>query len=372
MPRLRLDPDLTSQRVDELATGLTAAEGEAIDLVLHGAKRTSVGGTARLLGLLARLRRDGHEINLHIHTGNKTAGLRSDSRYWEFFTDELYGIVLATYANAIVTQNGDRVTEELNREQRRALVVKGCELRHGNRIAYVFRDDRPYLRPATLLEGHNVLGAHLRKLMANLNVTWADEASSSLTTYIDEVLSNTVDHAMDVNGRPAGGLRFMEVRRFNFRQLKPSQLAGATDVELTDYVTQVRPRDGEDLKLVEITIADAGPGIAATMSGHTGVFSGSLDEEERLVRHAFTRMGTSKRDGDPYAGNGLVEALESCRTLDALLTVRTGRFQLWRHYLDGAPAGRDFQSRQMPLVAGTSISALMPQTTDVSRPKGRG
>jgi hypothetical protein len=108
------------------------------------------------------------------------------------------------------------------------------------------------------------------------------------------------------------------------------------------------------------------------MSGDAGIYSSSLDEEERVLRHAFTRTGTSKRNGDPYAGNGLVEALVSCRALDALLTVRTGRFQLWRHYLDGSPAGNEFQSRQLPLVAGTSVSALVPLATRVSRPKGRG
>lgn len=374
MPSWRVSNNVLAEDIEDQAVALARdTSGVPVEVTLHDMKRLRVSASARLLGFLAWIRGSGRATILRIHTGQPGPGLPEDSRYWKFFSNELAGIILSTYAFEIRKQDDSDVRPDLLDMQKKVHRDLSGEIKSGSGIAAFIRDEMPLIGPPSLLrpmvddnedddpflQFRQSLGEVTRSI--NLEEI-GTEHFNELATFVWEVFRNTEVHGSLGGGPPVTGIRFFELRRFNLSDLSDVELASPEDTSLFEYLAHVREQ-GKARSVVELTIADSGPGIAATMAGTMAVYLQSFAAEIILTERAFTREGTSRGRTDPDAGGGLVDALDACRKLDGFLSVRTGRTQLHRHYSPGAPAGDLLtfrEDRHLPWVRGTSVSLLVP------------
>ena len=209
---------------------------------------------------------------------------------------------------------------------------------------------------------------------------WFDE----LKTFAFEATENTWDHGrVDFSGRPIRSIRFVRLRRidigshgFDFKTLAPGfeesfsnylqALCAANDLR-----ARWSPAGG---RLIEVTVADGGVGIAARMAGGLGVFDTSTTREARHLLDALLPSGTTKSPREPGRGQGFRKMLEACYRLSGLTIVRTGRLSASRTYrcVDGSKEAVVFGTTSsnayvprvdhstLPLLAGTSISLIFP------------
>ena len=215
---------------------------------------------------------------------------------------------------------------------------------------------------------------------------WFDE----LKTFAFEATENTWDHGrLDFNTCPIRSLRFVRLRRidigakgFNIEDVAP----GFEEVfqQYLEALTAARDlpylwsRDGG--RMVEVTVADGGVGIAARMAGSFEVFEGSIEDEANYLLAALLPGGTTKAAREPGRGQGFRKMLRACAKLSGLTIVRTGRLKVSRTYRqpDGTKENVDFDDASssaytpnvaaslLPLLAGTSVSLIFP----VGRPAG--
>lgn len=370
MAQWRLDSSLTAERVEDIAVEIAVSADPTVEFVLHEIRRGGLSSTARLLGLLARLREEGRKVRLIIHTGDNAKGVRADSKYWEFFSGEMLGFILWTYSDSVVKHDGEEVRHLFESHLQTRTNDTAAQMRHGNRLGYLAQDDL-FTPPAAAIYESIKTGSRselrrglLEELYSSFNLAGsATDAEAAIASYVWEILRNTQVHGQISGGPPMQGIRITELKRYSLDQFREnSVLAGATDHQLTSYLTKVRAASGK-ASIVEITVADSGPGIAATMLGSAEAPSRDGIEELEATRFAFTRRGTSLSRSDPDAGLGLILALRACRELDSFVSIRTGRVQLTKHYLTSDQANDQLwvrEDRSLPLLAGTSVTILIP------------
>ncbi len=207
---------------------------------------------------------------------------------------------------------------------------------------------------------------------------------SELKTFAFEATENTWDHGrLDFDSRPINSVRFVRLRRFDVgeRGYNAQVVAPGFETEFGEYLrflnaaTDLVGRWSKDGgRLLEITIADGGVGIASKMAGDFDVFNSSIERELKLVRQALLPKRSTKPPGEVGRGQGFRKMLRACHQLSGLVIVRTGRLRLTRTYrlADGGNEGVDFMDEAsrgyepkvghepLPLIAGTAVSLIFP------------
>ena len=230
----------------------------------------------------------------------------------------------------------------------------------------------------------------LQDLLRPLAVTFKTAGSAThhwfrqLRTFAFEASENTWDHGqLDFEARPIPSIRFVRLRRidvggrgFDIEKVAPGfegvfgeyldSLTAATDIEIDWHRKGVR--------LIEITVADGGVGIAAKMAKGLSVFDDSIDLETRHLLNALLPDSSTKDPRDPGRGQGFRKMLRACFVLSGLTIVRTGRLRASKTYrgphgtvesVDFADASSDtyvptLNSDPLPLLAGTAVSMIFP------------
>jgi len=367
MTNWRASQSVTAEDVEAFARRIPA-DDENINIIVQDVRTVQISAVARLVGLLARLRREGRDIRLHLDTGDPSTGLRNDSRFWSFFSDELVGIALSTFCSSILKKDGEDILRLIQSRQSKLESDDPFRLSRGDRTTFPTRDERPKIGPAPILHSllsgdrHVFAGGLLSTFTRSLNLPGLEaSATSQINRFVWEVLKNTQDHGRLGGGSPTAGIRFVEIRRFNTAVGDTRALVGANDTELSGFINRTR-KSRPATPLVEITIADSGPGIAATMAKSYDVYNADLSVESNLIEEAFTRQGTSRRTTDPDAGGGLTMALEACNALGGYISVRTGRSIFARSFdsANNGPLVLESSDRILPHIDGTAISIVIP------------
>ena len=211
-------------------------------------------------------------------------------------------------------------------------------------------------------------------------VHWFNE----LKTFAFEASENTWDHGrLDFDTRPIRSIRFVRLRRIDIGDggFDITEVAPGFEESFADYLDSLAAAHDlptrwgrEGGRLVEVTVADGGVGIAAKMAGRFDVFEGSLEAETRYLLNALLPDGTTKSPREPGRGQGLGKMLQACSRLSGLTIVRTGRLRVSRTYRrpDGSNEVVDFKDTSshayipnvnhtaLPLLAGTSVSLIFP------------
>jgi hypothetical protein len=120
--------------------------------------------------------------------------------------------------------------------------------------------------------------------------------------------------------------------------------------------------DQENIRLVEISVFDTGPGMALRWLGERGGVSSyddiSVEAELDAVRTCFRKHMTTK--SGKFYGEGLSMALRAMKQLGAFMTLRTGRLSLFQDFMhrdtvDFAPTSR-FPNRELRPIYGTGYT----------------
>ena len=205
-----------------------------------------------------------------------------------------------------------------------------------------------------------------------------------LKTFAFEASENTWEHGrLDFHSRPIRSIRFVRLRRIDVgsRGFDINTIAPDHSTHFRTYLKALSaakdlsglwtPQGG---RLVEVTIADGGVGIAARMARAFSVFNRSREHEDKLVLKALLPGYTTKRGGGPGSGQGFRKMLRACYRQSGFMLLRSGRLSYCQTYrrLDGSNEHVDFENlssrayilksdrARHPLVAGTSVSLIFP------------
>ena len=236
----------------------------------------------------------------------------------------------------------------------------------------------------------SIFNNRLRDLLDPFGISPAQASPywfNDLKAFAFEASENTWEHGrLDFKSRPIRSIRFVRVRRidvgksgFDFTKVAPDHKDRFGDYlkalsAAKDLASIWTPSGG---RLVEVTIADGGVGIAAKMAGSFSVFEGSLETEKKHLLDALLPGKTTKNPSEPGRGQGFRKMLQSCFRRSGFMQVRTGRLSFSRTYrnLDGSNESADFNNpdslsyipkmHQMehPVIAGTSVSLMFPITS---------
>lgn len=228
-------------------------------------------------------------------------------------------------------------------------------------------DEKPHPKPESDL-GDLVRSILKATMTAEYKRGDADKLINPLGGALYELFRNTHEHARhDLAGNFLGrSLRAVHARR---HPITPQALASiAADVPpLAEYCTRLRTRTGRaQLQLLEISVLDSGPGLAARWLGRQITSDDTRDIERQAVLDCFERGASTKPR--PGAGMGLPNLIAIGRKANGFLRLRTGRQSLYADL--GSERDRPFGTlpnlgplhgeRQIAKAAGTLWSLILP------------
>lgn len=205
-----------------------------------------------------------------------------------------------------------------------------------------------------------------------------------LRSFAFEASENTWDHGrLDFANRPIRALRFVRFRRIDIGRegFDIEDAAPGFAQPFRRYLESLNAAkdlpfvwDREGGRLIEVTIADGGVGIAGRMAGNLEVFNEPLARETEFFLRALLPGGSTKSASAPGRGQGFRKMLRACFQLSGFIVVRTGRLRALRTYrrADGSNESVDFDSTRsntyvpdvnrapLPLLGGTSVSLIFP------------
>ena len=322
-----------------------------------------------LLLWLADLRRRGVQVRLAVRT-TRGGQLEAVAR-------ELLGSLLVLYASEVrldsqlVERHDDLVFDSLRQAAN--------EIADATSSAVVVTNAAPKELLHELNRHHLFSGTFLavqteaERMVASLGYTLPPSDMEQLTSFIYQAVDNARQHGyLDRRGNPIVGARYVRLR-----VVHASLRDHANDVgqPLTDYLSRLSERLGdEDQTLLEVTVADPGRGIAATMASDDNVFTMPLDYERTRFSLALVPGGTSQKAA-AGVGRGLVIMSRAIHGLRGFMFIRTGRLSVWRHFLNAAGESDppifdetdhslfstfDWTRTGLSRVTGTLVAALLP------------
>lgn len=191
----------------------------------------------------------------------------------------------------------------------------------------------------------------------------------ALAVALYELIRNTDEHGQTDD---RGDLRRKSLRGFHARKhaLTPDSLIKITEDSppLAEFCRTLMPARAlnKQVQLVEISIFDTGPGLAASLTGRA-LSELAFDEELEAVRRCFDKHVTRKHSSS--AGLGLPNLVDVLSRQGGFLRLRTGRCALYAN-LAREPVNQFGQQPQLhhwfggddpaPPVAGTLFTLLLP------------
>jgi hypothetical protein len=314
----------------------------------------------RLLAMLADVRRNQERIDLTSQFDIDVAQ-RSIRRLVDLFGDTLAGIVLAQMASSIVDGSGEDQKWRIGRFQVDQALQNDYSFGTGEERSAPMVDFFGGPPPAELVA--DTVGTEFdplfRAWLAALNFEdLHPDYVDALAEFAYEAFDNTRRHGVrTLDGRPIEGVRFLLLRA---KWINPDSIAElAEDVAyppISRYLGRLGRKLTRPVRLAELTVADCGEGIAATLASSTSVYEGDHNAERALIEESFERGRTSRR-GHRRAGQGLAKALRATQHLHGLIAVRTGRTHLYRDFTESSAVWRSEEVTRLP---GTALSLIFP------------
>lgn len=299
----------------------------------------------------------------------------------------LYGLVGVLVADSIVSLRGPDLTEQLQRAAMRRLATLQSENPEGGSRgaqleilcfdylaksyprAFYTSDDEGLPQIRDLPAFNRFAAAILKELLPALAKSLPSDFIYALGGALHELFRNTEEHGRvnDKGDVPAKSVRGFHARR---HPIPPEALEviASESAPLAAYCTRLRPpREGRrDIQLIELSVFDSGPGMAASLAGRP-LADISLAEELHLVRQCFRENVSCKSLSS--SGLGLPTVIDLLRERNGFLRLRTGRMAL---YCDlGAEAEQEFgepptlkhwipDQDAAPIATGTAFTLMFP------------
>lgn len=363
MGDLRLPNPLTAAAVE----GLLGIPPAATTLRLSKTLRSGPAADARLLAYLERQRQDAKPLTAQLAymlTRHPDA-----AHGWRQVMETATIHLLANYAEALTDYDGVDVSDVVQFRQSKHLGVSGLITTRGGQTSILDRNDVL----ATGLSGTLFAATSLAQVAAGLRGhaekrggAGGSPLSPRLVTYVAEAIENVREHATVDRTGQRDGLCLLQLKRINANQFPSIEAQLADTSPFRAYLRGLARRyRGKVTGLLEVTIADTGPGIARTLKGSP--LAREADELDSLL-HAF-QPGVSSKPGQG-TGLGLSNMLEDLHAEHGALQVRSGRFSIFHATI--GQKGQDLEDRssrpdywtvgRLPDAPGTGITLLVPTT----------
>ncbi len=228
-------------------------------------------------------------------------------------------------------------------------------------------DDKPHPKPESALG--DLVRLIVKTTMANEYERGdATKLLNPLSGAIYELFRNTHEHARhDLAGNfLARSLRVVHARRHS---ITPQALASIADdvPPIAEYCRRLRTRTGRaQLQLLELSVLDSGPGLAARWLGRQATSDAPPGSEKQAVLDCFERGASTKPR--PGAGMGLPNLIAIGRKANGFLRLRTGAQSMYADL--GLERDQPFGSlptlsplhgeRSIARAAGTLWSLILP------------
>lgn len=266
----------------------------------------------------------------------------------ERLVSRLHGLVGILVSDAISSIRGPDLTEVLRQAALdRLSVLQSATPEDGSRgpqleiicfdhlaksypSSFYATDEQGVLRVRRLPAFNLFAGEVLKELIpSTLFRVIPDGFTSALGDALHELFRNTEEHgrATDSGNVPAKSVRGFHARRHAITPTSLPTLA-ADAKPFSDYFSRLRPArlGSRDIQLIELSVFDTGPGMAASLSGRP-LESIDRDEERMLVRRCFGKNVSRKSISS--AGLGLPTVIDLLRERNGFLRLRTGRLSLF-------------------------------------------
>jgi hypothetical protein len=368
---------------------------QSVDLVVTDYERFGLLGEARLLTFLLHARAKG--VALSASTGDRTGSWDDfPLKYKQLFLGTLAGLLIGQFAEAVVNKaEVDHVATIQELQPDRIEASEGLlgqrttfgdeQVGPGYEITVPFLDrwagghTPPKTHALALTPPRSDFVTDLEALWDGLGVHLGSDRAEAFGTFLHEAFENAADHG----GAPEDQapeqawptLRFLLVRRS--KSFSSDRYAGGSSVfGLSDYLRHLRGapswlklqslRRHSGAQLLELTVADAGIGIGATMGDGRDVYDEPVEREFETLQRAMQHDGTRYSE---WSGRGLgfPNMLYAAESSDGLLLVRSGRVGGFQHFLgrgreaDGLELSRD---HPLPFIHGTTVTLLLVAPLD--------
>jgi hypothetical protein len=379
------------EEVERRLERLTELPPDADLLLPNGLSGRYLGGQGAALQLIISWRRRCPEGRLRIHV-NEDAGSEEEQATLANFLDSDHGLLAAALAGELRARRGVRRLEggwgEALRE-RMGKMDEAEDLLHGRKGFALCLDDSRFEAPRALYrarppqahESPQLLGRSgfdrlAAAIAARLWPRGPGVDGVGLASLLHELFRNTHDWARrderEVRYGAGCSVRGIRIERHSF-PLAEQEAMAAGQPALVEYLGRPGLESTDDRRrLVELTIFDSGPGIAARrVLALAGEGEKGSDLEGRALIDCLKKHISSSPDS---LGIGLHRAMRALSDTGAFLMVRSGRLSLHRDFLatpyrpdtdKGEPflldwmAGIGGATARAP-VAGAQITALIP------------
>lgn len=339
--------------------------GDALLFDLGQLARVRLFAEGRLLGALAQLRDLGREVEIVLDGQLPAINASPRDRWWRLLRDEAAAVVLVNAAQR-VRAGTEEVRTRISDVQHHALHAAGGEVKTGHGRALIAADDFRSFAPMPAFEDahedHELLHRRIEEMAADIGVE-VRRYISELTTFAREAVENTREHARRT--REPRLLRLLVLRRLTINRAQGLQATLPTTErgpvhEYLDRLSMTVPPAESSAPLLELTVADAGPGIAVHLSGDPAILTGPFETEAAECARATLPGVSSKVGSITGRGSGLANAIEAAESQRGLVVIRSGRAELVYNTIDPISQPGGWQTSQRTALAGTSISLLLP------------
>jgi hypothetical protein len=356
---------LNAANIEEYAQDI-GVEATPISLRLDRLHRCEFMAESRLVSLLAHARHAGCDVGL-VTKFEIDVGTGSAKRLVDLFTHTIGGLVLAQMAHSVIDASGEDRRPEVVLAQAMTAIESEGFFSFGSERAAPMVDLFGGPAPPEMVNARS--GANFDSdfrqwlhgmRLPELSVVEEERKLVSLIDFAYETFDNTRRHAVrTLEGRPVEGVRFVLLRRVALDAQRSTDTAERVGPDpLADYLRRLADTLQRSTPVVELTIADCGPGIAATVARSAEIHQGPWDDEAQTVLAAFAKH---KRSGSRQVGDrGLAKALRAVRELGGFVAVRTGRTQLTRDFHAGSATADDWVAQHFAYLPGSSLSCIFP------------
>ena len=362
-----LPAQLGHRQLAAMAKQLLSVSPATLVIDVRKFRQAHPGADAHLLDVLTLAKRHRAGVELLV---NRTSIRGSDAvaiRQVESLTRTLAGILLVGSADAVRDQRGGDHTDELLSEVDAALAEAGGVVWRGlERAAPVYPEARLTSAALVVADDPKDVRSELHDELTRLGVTLPEDLEFWVSTCVHQAVENVRLHA----GRqlPRGqrsALGFLLLRRIRTGDV--SRLAKASAPPMSEYYAR-HLRSGSHH--IEVTVADNGGGIAATLAGSRRVYTAATDLALELEHLNRALSGGSRiRSSNAGRGLGFPQMVEAVARTGGLMIIRSGRLRV---HIEATlesrgprmrPAVRERlrSPRELPYPIGTTIVFVFPE-----------
>lgn len=309
-----------------------------------------LGGTIAMIQLIATWSHTCPRGRVRVHVQDDDEPDQVERVVDRFLTLD-HGFLASQLSDEITNRNGRRSlrsTAHGHIKDRLRSMDQVESARRGSKVLLAAVDGTVHDRPPTLYQpsagaepevrtddGFHRLAEELQKAI-RIRTRGDDQTevqTEDLSRLLHELFSNTHTWARQdaLNKTYEKSVRGIRIEGHN---LNAREIAAAVGQQATvaAYMERARSKFGDRQHMVELSVFDCGPGLAARQLSPQGVLFPSVTDEITAIDRCLSKHFTTSNE--ETKGQGLHRVLQTISELKGFLTLRTGHLRLYRDFIE--------------------------------------